>query len=145
MTFFSSFNIPWYAISKDIAYQGILKELENVKRFTVFFFNFLFHSSLPASFRFGNQWTGFYMIGTSVMEGLSKNTPFGNFRCCLLHITIIIPRHISYLVYLCPYLGLVLFMAYLCDSFSISSLIFIIINNIIHLNQIHCFLHIISY
>ena len=38
-------------------------------------------------------------------------------RCCLIYITIIILRHILYLVYLCPCLGLNQFMSYLCDSF----------------------------
>ena len=37
-------------------------------------------------------------------------------RCCLLHITIIILRHILYFVYLCPRFGLALFMPYLCVS-----------------------------
>ena len=39
------------------------------------------------------------------------------FRCCLIYITIMILRHILYLVYLCPCLGLNQFMSYLCDSF----------------------------
>ena len=38
-------------------------------------------------------------------------------RCCLIHITIIILRLISYLVYLCPCLDLGLLMSYLCDLF----------------------------
>ena len=54
-------------------------------------------------------------------------------RCCLLHITIILLRHILYLVYLCPCLGQVLFMSYLCDPIFIFSLIFIIINHKISL------------
>ena len=42
---------------------------------------------------------------------------------CLIHIAIVILRHILYLVYLCPCLGLGLFMSYLCDVFFISSLV----------------------
>ena len=36
-------------------------------------------------------------------------------RCCLIHITIIILRHILYLLYLCPCLDLDQFMSYICD------------------------------
>ena len=40
------------------------------------------------------------------------------FRCCLIHIhIIIILRHFSYLLYLSPCLELSLFMSYLCDLF----------------------------
>ena len=46
------------------------------------------------------------------------------YRCCLIHTTIITKRHILYLVYLCPCLGLS--MSYLCDLF----FIFIAINHI---------------
>ena len=49
------------------------------------------------------------------------------FRCCWIHITIIILKHILHLVCLCPCLGLRLFMSYLCDLFFIFSLIFIAI------------------
>ena len=48
--------------------------------------------------------------------------------CCLTHIKIFIPRHILNLVYLCPCLGLSLFISYLCDLFFIFIFIFIIIN-----------------
>ena len=44
--------------------------------------------------------------------------------CCLIHITIIKVRHILYLVYLCPCLGLGLIMSCLCNhaiSFSFSA------------------------
>ena len=51
-------------------------------------------------------------------------------RCCLIHITIIILRHILCLVYLCPCLGLGVFMSYLCGLFFKFSLIFTIINHI---------------
>ena len=59
-------------------------------------------------------------------------------RCCLIHITIIILRHILYLVYLrlCP------FLLCLCDLFFISSLNFIAINHITSLKQTHLFLYI---
>ena len=43
------------------------------------------------------------------------------FRCCWIHITIIILKHILHLVCLCPCLGLRLFMSYLCDLFSFSA------------------------
>ena len=48
-------------------------------------------------------------------------------RCCLLNITIIMLRHVLYLVYVYPCFGLVLSMSYLCKLFFILSLIFIII------------------
>ena len=51
-------------------------------------------------------------------------------RGCLIHVTIIMPRHILYLVYVCLCLGLGLFVLYLYDLFFISSLIFIVINHI---------------
>ena len=57
----------------------------------------------------------------------------------LMHIIIIVLRHILYLVHLCPCLGLVLFMPYLCDLFFIFSFLFIIINHIISLKQRHLF------
>ena len=56
-------------------------------------------------------------------------------RCCLIHITIIILRHILHLVYFCLCLGLGLFMSHLCDLFFISSIIFIVINNITSFKQ----------
>ena len=59
--------------------------------------------------------------------------------CCLIQRTIIILRHILHLVYLCPYLGLGLFMSYLCDLFFIFSLNFIVINYITPLKQKHSF------
>ena len=37
-------------------------------------------------------------------------------------------RHVLYLVYLCPCLGLGLFISYLCDRLLIFSLIFIVVN-----------------
>ena len=58
-------------------------------------------------------------------------------RSCLLHITIIVLRHILYLVQSCPWLDLVLFMLYLCDLFFIFSLICITINHIISLKLTH--------
>ena len=56
-------------------------------------------------------------------------------RCCL---TIIILRHILYILYLCPCLGLDLLMSYLCDLSFIFSLVFIVIyftNHITSLKQ----------
>ena len=53
------------------------------------------------------------------------------FRCCLIHISIIILRHFLYLLYLCPCLNLGLFMSYLYDLFSLFIFIFIMINWII--------------
>ena len=51
-------------------------------------------------------------------------------RCCLMLVsTTMMLRHLSYLVYLCPLLGLVLFMSYACSLFFI--FIFIIINHMI--------------
>ena len=61
------------------------------------------------------------------------------FRFCLIHITIIILRHTLYLVYLCLCLGLGLFMSYLCDLFSIFSLIFIVIYHEVSLKQTQLF------
>ena len=58
-------------------------------------------------------------------------------RCCLIQITIIILRHILYLVYLCPYLVLGLSMWHLCDLFLIFNLISIVINHINPLKQTH--------
>ena len=61
------------------------------------------------------------------------------FTCCLLHITVIVLKHILYLVHLCPCFDLFLFMSYTCDRFFIFSLIFIIINHIISIRQTHLF------
>ena len=49
-------------------------------------------------------------------------------RCYLIHIIIIILRHVLYLLYLCPCLDLGLFMSYLCDLFFIFIFILIMIN-----------------
>ena len=59
--------------------------------------------------------------------------------CCLIHLAIIMLKHILYLVYLGPCLGLGLFMLHLCNLFFIFSLIFIIINHITSFRQTHLF------
>ena len=46
------------------------------------------------------------------------------FRCCLIHISIIIPRQFLYLLYLRPCLDVALFMSDLCDQLLVSILIF---------------------
>ena len=67
-------------------------------------------------------------------------------RCSLIHITIILLRQISYLVYLSPFLGLGLFILYLCDLFFIFSLIFIVINDITSFKQTYLlFVHFLEY
>ena len=67
-------------------------------------------------------------------------------RCSLIHITITLLRQISYLVYLCPTLGLGLFILYLCDLFFIFSLIFIVINDITSFKQTYLlFVHFLEY
>ena len=58
-------------------------------------------------------------------------------RFCLIDITIIILRHIFYLVYLSPFLDLDLFTLYLCDLSFTFSLIFIAINHNTSLEQTH--------
>ena len=63
-------------------------------------------------------------------------------RCRLIHITINILRNILYLVYLCSCIGLGLFMWYSCNLFFILNLIFIFINHITSLKQMHSFLYI---
>ena len=60
--------------------------------------------------------------------------------------TIIILRHILYLVYLYPCLDLSLFMSYFCDVFFIFSLIFIAVNHMKSLKQTHFFfVHFLEY
>ena len=59
--------------------------------------------------------------------------------CCLMHVTIIILKHILNLGYLGPCLALGLFMSYFCDLFFIFSLIFITINNITSWKEINLF------
>ena len=59
--------------------------------------------------------------------------------CYLIHITIITLSYNLYLVYLCPCLGLSLFMSYLCDLFFIFSLRFIVINHITSFKQTYLF------
>ena len=53
-------------------------------------------------------------------------------RCCLIHISIIIVRHFSHVLYLCSCLDLGLFISYLCFIFTF---VFIMINRIISLIQ----------
>ena len=60
-------------------------------------------------------------------------------KCCLIHITIIKLKHILQLVYLCPCLGLGLFMSYRCNLFLIFSIIFIAINHISSFTGHTCF------
>ena len=60
-------------------------------------------------------------------------------RSSLRDITIIILRPILHLVYLCPCLGLDLFMSYLCILFLFFSLIVIVINHITSYKQVHLF------
>ena len=58
---------------------------------------------------------------------------------CLIHISIIIVRHFLYLLYLCSWLALGLFISYLCDVFFIFIFIFIMIYCIISWIQTHFF------
>ena len=58
-------------------------------------------------------------------------------RCCLIHIIIIILRHLLYWLCLCPSLDLALFMSYLCDLFFFFVFIFIMMNCIISWIQTH--------
>ena len=65
---------------------------------------------------------------------------------CLIHMTFILLKHIIYVVYSCPYLGLGLFMPHLFDLFFISSLIFTVINHITSFKQMYLFLiHFLEY
>ena len=67
-------------------------------------------------------------------------------RSFLIHVAIILLRHILYLVYLCLCLGLGQFMSYPCDLLFIFILIFIAINHIMLLKQTHLlFVHFIKY
>ena len=50
---------------------------------------------------------------------------------CLIHTSIMILRYFLYLLYLCPCLGLGLFMSYLCDLFFVFIFIFTMINRVI--------------
>ena len=59
----------------------------------------------------------------------SGTEPKNFLRCCLIHITIIIIRHIFNLVYLPLYLFLRLFISYPCNLIFIFSLIFIVKNS----------------
>ena len=64
-------------------------------------------------------------------------------RCCL---TFSILRYILNLVYLCPCLGLCLFMSYIRNLFFILSLVFVVINHIMSLKQTHLFfVHFLEY
>ena len=58
--------------------------------------------------------------------------------CCLIHIRIILLKHLLHLVYLCFCLSIDLFISYLCDSFSIIIFIFIIIINLTSYNRQAC-------
>ena len=60
-------------------------------------------------------------------------------RCCLIYVTIIIPRHNLDLVCLWPHLSLGLFMLYICNLLFIFSLIFIVINHITSFKQKYLF------
>ena len=68
-----------------------------------------------------------------------------SFKCCsgllnLIHITIITLRQFLCIwVYLCPCLGIGVFILYLCDLIYIFSLIFIVANYIMLFNQTHVF------
>ena len=65
------------------------------------------------------------------------------FRRCLIYITIVIVRHILYLVYFSPCLSLGLFMSYLCDFFY---LIFTAFNHITLFKQTYFFfVHVLGY
>ena len=53
--------------------------------------------------------------------------------CCLINISIIIVRHVMYLLYLRPCLDVGLFMLYLCDLFFSFIFIFIMISTSNHM------------
>ena len=64
----------------------------------------------------------------------------------MIPITVIILRQILYLVHLCSFLGLSIFMLYLWDLIFIFSPVFIVINHIITLKQTHLFfVHFLEY
>ena len=62
-------------------------------------------------------------------------------RCCLIHISIILPRHFLYLLYFCPCLDIGLFVSYLCGLFFIFIFIFtdIILLLLTFQNMYYCF------
>ena len=91
-----------------------LKSFCRLMQITCFFYKQLFFSTQPQCCLTYSSWTELQML----------------LRYCLMHIRIIIPGHIIYLLHLCPCLGLGLFMSYLCDLFFIFSLISIVINHI---------------
>ena len=104
----------------------LLKNIETMLKCTLFFISYAFFSTQPqCCLTF--SWIELQML----------------LRCCLVHIAIMILKHMLYLVYLYPCLGLGHFMSYLCDLFFIFSLVFIVINHTTSFKQaclffVHC-------
>ena len=111
-------NHGWYLLSHAIVSRGI--KFFRIFDIDAFFISKVFFSTQPQRC-LTFSWIEFQML----------------LRCCLIHITIIILRHILYLFYLCPCLGLGLLISYLCDLFFIFNLIFITIHHINSLKQKH--------
>ena len=84
-------------------------------------------------------WVNFFSTQPQCLLTFSWNELQILLRCCLIHLSIIMMKHVLYLVYL----GLSLFMSHLCDLFSI--FIFIIINHIISLKRYTFFRYILKY
>ena len=84
-------------------------------------------------------WVNFFSTQPQCLLTFSWNELQILLRCCLIHLSIIMMKHVLYLVYL----GLSLFMSHLCDLFSI--FIFIIINHIISLKRHTFFRYILKY
>ena len=84
-------------------------------------------------------WVNFFSTQPQCLLTFSWNELQILLRCCLIHLSIIMMKHVLYLVYL----GLSLFMSHLCDLFSI--FIFIIINHIISLKRYTFFRYTLKY
>ena len=81
-------------------------------------------------------WETLFLNSASVLLKFSHKLTFKMLlRCCLIHITIILLRHILCLAYFGPCLGLGLLMSYLCNLFFIFSLFFIVIYHITSFKQ----------
>ena len=93
----------------------VLLHIQILILYTSMSYRFIFHLHIQLHTRFFYKQC-FFSIQPQCCFTFSWTKLQMLLRCCLIDITIIIVRHILYLLYLCPCLDLGQFISFLCDQ-----------------------------